>query len=436
MKRDEEFQYLPGFGNHFATESLAGALPIGRNSPQRPPYGLVAELISGTAFTAPRQENQRTWFYRIRPSVLQSEYRRIDNGLIRSAPCEEVPPTPQQLRWNPLPEWPEERDIIDGMVTLLTNGNATMRTGSAVHLYQCSKSMDAEAFYNADGDYLFVPQEGRLLFTTEMGRLMVEPCEIIVIPKGVKFKVALPDKKARGYILEVYGQHLELPQLGPIGSNGLANPRDFSAPAAWYEENDRPHRLRCKYAGNLFEADMSHSPFDVVAWHGNYAPYKYDLRQFNTINTVSYDHPDPSIFTVLTSASERPGTANVDFVIFPPRWMVAEDTFRPPYFHRNVMSEYMGLIHGVYDAKPAGGFEPGGGSLHSCMSPHGPEAAAYEKAIEVELKPEYLGSTLAFMFESSYLYKPTRFAMESGLLQADYYKCWQGIPMTFDPKKL
>ncbi|MFW7377721.1 MAG: homogentisate 1,2-dioxygenase [Oligoflexus sp.] len=433
---NHDMQYMPGFGNHFATEALPGALPIGRNSPQRPPYGLIAELLSGTAFTAPRHENQRSWLYRIRPSVMQGAFRKIDPGLIRSAPCEESSPSPQQLRWNPLPDWPEDRDIIDGMVTFLTNGDASMRSGSAVHLYACTRSMQDEVFYNADGDYLFVPQQGRLRFTTEMGQLIVEPTEIIVIPRGVKFKVALLDASAKGYLLEVYGQRLELPGLGPIGSNGLANPRDFASPVACYEDlADRPHRLRCKYAGQLFESQLNHSPFDVVAWHGNYAPYKYDLKQFNTINTVSFDHPDPSIFTVLTSQTERSGTANVDFVIFPPRWMVAEDTFRPPYFHRNMMSEYMGLIHGVYDAKPAGGFEPGGGSLHSCMSPHGPEAAAFEQASQADLKPEYQDATLAFMFESSYLYKPTRFAMEAGLLQDNYHRCWEGIKPTFDPKK-
>lgn len=436
MKQQSDLGYLPGFGNHFASEVLPGSLPIGQNSPQRPPYGLIAELLSGSAFTAPRHENQRSWLYRIRPSVVQGHYEPIADGLLRTAPCEEVPPNPQPIRWNPLPEWPDNRDLIDGMVSFLTNGDASMRSGSAVHLYHCSKSMEAEAFYNADGDMLFVPQKGRMLFVTEMGRLQVEPSEILLIPRGVKFKAELLDASARGYVLEVYGSHLELPQLGPIGSNGLANPRDFLAPKAWYEDSsDRPYRLRAKYAGRLFQCMLDHSPFDVVAWHGNYTPYKYDLKKFNTINTVSFDHPDPSIFTVLTSPSEKPGTANVDFVIFPPRWMVAEDTFRPPYFHRNVMSEYMGLIYGVYDAKPAGGFDPGGGSLHTCMSPHGPEAAAFEQALNADLKPEYQDATLAFMFESSYLYKPTQFAMESGLLQPDYIHCWRNIPTTFDPTK-
>ena len=166
---------------------------------------------------------------------------------------------------------------------------------------------------------------------------------------------------------------------------------------------------------------------DVVGWHGNYAPYKYDLTRFNTMNTVSFDHPDPSIFTVLTSPSAKPGTANVDFVIFPPRWMVGEDTFRPPYFHRNVMSEYMGLINGVYDAKPAGGFEPGGGSLHNCMTPHGPETEAFNAASNAKLKPEYLGSTLAFMFESSLVYSPTRHGLETPALQKNYLNCWRGM---------
>jgi homogentisate 1,2-dioxygenase len=430
-----DLQYQPGFGNHFATEALSGALPVGQNSPQRPPYGLIAELLSGTAFTAPRHENERTWLYRIRPSVLQGPFKPLAVGKLRTAPLEEVPPTPQPLRWNPLPPQTERQTFVDGLITMMTSGDYATKSGSAVHLYACNVPMKDEAFYNADGDMLVVPQQGRLLVTTEMGRLAVEPAEIFVIPRGIKFRVDPVEGQATGYCCEIYGQHFQLPQLGPIGSSGLANPRDFQAPVAAYEDTAAPCRLRCKYAGNLFEATLDYSPFDVVAWHGNYVPYKYDLRRFNTINTVSFDHPDPSIFTVLTSPSERPGTANVDFVIFPPRWMVAEHTFRPPYFHRNVMSEYMGLIYGVYDAKPAGGFEPGGGSLHSCMSPHGPERAAFEQAVEEELKPEYQDNTLAFMFETSLLYKPTRFAMEGGLLQEGYMNCWQGLQPTFNPAK-
>ena len=210
----------------------------------------------------------------------------------------------------------------------------------------------------------------------------------------------------------------------------LQMPRDFLTPVAYYEDLEDDFELITKFQGALWSAKIGHSPLDVVAWHGNYAPYKYDLRRFNAVNTVSYDHPDPSIFTVLTSPSDSIGTANCDFVLFPPRWTVAEGTFRPPYFHRNVMSEFMGLIKGQYDAK-AEGFVPGGSSLHNCMSAHGPDTAAFTKAINEDLKPQYIDDTLAFMFESRYVIRPTRFAMEAPELQSDYRDCWQDLPRLF-----
>ncbi len=427
-----DLRYQNGFGNHFTTEALPGALPVAQNSPQKVPYGLVAELLSGSAFTVKRHENQRSWLYRIRPSVVQGDYQKKPLARWLTAPLHEVDVPAAQLRWNPMPYHAKGEDFIDSITTFATNGDAFGRQGSAVHLYAATRSMKDRYFMNADGDLLIVPQEGRLRLRTEFGVIEVEPCEIAVIQRGIKFSVELIDGKARGYISEIYGAHLTLPYLGPIGSNGLANPRDFETPVAAYEDKAGAFTIACKFAGQIYEAKIGHSPLDVAAWHGNYAPYKYDLRKFNTINTVSFDHPDPSIFTVLTSPGEHEGQANVDFVIFPPRWMVAEHTFRPPYFHRNMMSEYMGLIHGVYDAKPGGGFEPGGGSLHNCMLPHGPEAKAYENAVKAELKPHYLDKTLAFMFESSYLFRPTRFAMEGGLLQGDYAACWQGMPVYFN----
>jgi homogentisate 1,2-dioxygenase len=340
-----------------------------------------------------------------------------------------------QLRWDPLPQLQGSKDFIDGIETFAMNGSAAMRTGSAVHLYRCNKDMVDRYFYNADGDLLIVPQQGRLLVKTEMGRLDVAPTEICVIPRGVKFQVHLIENIGVGYICELYGAKLELPDLGPIGANGLASPRDFQYPVAAFEEKMGQFKLVTKFLGHQWEADIGHSPLDVVGWFGHYAPYKYDLKRFNTINTVSFDHPDPSIFTVLTSASATPGQANVDFVIFPPRWLVAEDTFRPPWYHRNVMSEFMGLIHGVYDAKPGGGFKPGGSSLHNCMQAHGPDAGALEAATEVSLKPEYQGNTLAFMFESCWVYQPTKLALTSAALQKDYLACWQGIKPKFSYPK-
>ncbi len=425
-----ELQYQSGFGNEFATEAIAGALPQGQNSPQHAPLDLYAEQFSGTAFTAPRAQNRRTWTYRIRPSVTHKPFRQIDNKLWRTAPCHEAVATPNQLRWDALALPLEATDFIDGIVTMATNGDAATQTGIGIHLYAANADMQNRYFYNADGEMLIVPQLGRLLIFTELGTLEISPNEICLLPRGLKFRVNLPDGEARGYICENYGALLRLPELGPIGANGLANARDFLMPVAAYEDIETTSKIVAKFSSNLWEADTDHSPLDVVAWHGNYAPYKYDLARFNTMNTVSFDHPDPSIFTVLTSPSDTAGTANVDFVIFPPRWMVAENTFRPPWFHRNIMSEFMGLIHGVYDAKPTG-FVPSGSSLHNCMSAHGPDAETFEKASASELKPKRYDSTMAFMFESRYVIRPTKFAIETELLQHDYYKCWQGLKKNF-----
>ena len=307
---------------------------------------------------------------------------------------------------------------------MATNGDVRAQTGLAVHVYAASRSM-TRVFYNADGELLIVPQIGALTLKTEFGVLQVNPGEIAVIPRGIKFRVEISNE-VRGYICENYGTPLRLPELGPIGANGLANARDFLYPTAWFEDVASETEVVAKFDGGLWRCEYDHSPLNVVAWHGNYAPYKYDLARFNTINTVSFDHPDPSIFTVLTSPSETHGTANIDFVIFPPRWMVAENTFRPPWFHRNCMSEYMGLIHGVYDAK-AEGFLPGGGSLHNAFSAHGPDKSTFDKASSAELSPQKINDTLAFMFESRYVIVPTAFAMSGGLLQADYDEVWSNF---------
>jgi homogentisate 1,2-dioxygenase len=431
--KSDQLQYQCGFGSYYSTEALPGALPQGQNSPQKVPYGLYAEQLSGTAFTAPRQHNRRSWLYRIRPSAMHGQFQRIDNRGLRSAPFDEAETTPNQLRWDPFPIPPEPTDFIDGMTTIAGNGDVAAQAGIAVHVYAANSPMRERFFYNADGELLIVPQQGRLCLLTELGRLDIAPGEIAVIPRGVRFRVELPDEAARGYVCENYGAAFQLPELGPIGANGLANPRDFLVPVAAYEDREGSFELVAKFQGELWSAAIGHSPLDVVAWHGNLAPYKYDLALFNTINTVSYDHPDPSIFTVLTSPSDTPGTANVDFVIFPPRWMVAEHTFRPPWFHRNVMSEYMGLIHGAYDAK-AEGFAPGGGSLHNCMSGHGPDAETFEKATHAELAPHRIDNTMAFMFESRYVIRPTRLAMDAPQLQKNYLACWHGLKKHFTGK--
>jgi len=398
---------------------------VGRNSPQQVPFGLYAEQLSGSAFTAPRANNLRSWLYRLRPSAMHSSFRRIGEGQWRTAPCLEVECSPNRLRWAPQPLPEEPVDFIAGMSSYASCGDARAQHGAGVHLYAANLSMESRVFYDADGELLIVPQEGSLVLATELGVLEISPGEIAVIPRGIKFAVAL-EGAARGYVCENYGAPFRLPELGPIGSNGLAAPRDFLAPAAAFEDRSAPMEVVAKLGGHLWSAHFEHSPLDVVAWHGNYYPYKYDLARFNTMNSVSFDHPDPSIFTVLTSPSEMPGTANVDFVIFPPRWMVAERTFRPPYFHRNVMSEFMGLVRGVYDAKQ-GGFVPGGASLHNAMSAHGPDRASYDRAVAAELEPHYLGDTLAFMFESRYLFEPTAYAMGAPTLDKEYDAAWSGF---------
>ena len=431
---EEPLAYQSGFGNEFATEALPGALPVGQNSPQRAPYGLYAEQLSGTAFTAPRGANRRSWLYRIRPAAVHQPFRKIGSGRIESR-FDTIPTPPNQLRWDPLPIPATPTDFVDGLVTMAGNGDPAAMTGCGIHVYAANQSMANRFFYDADGELLIVPQEGRLRFITELGRISVEPQEIVVIPRGVRFRVELIDPTARGYVCENYGALFRLPELGPIGSNGLANSRDFLTPQAWYEDREGKFELVAKFMGNLWSAEIDHSPLDVVAWHGNDAPYTYDLRRFNAIGSISYDHPDPSIFLVLQSQTDAPGVDAIDFVIFPPRILAMQHTFRPPWFHRNVASEFMGLIHGVYDAK-AEGFMPGGASLHNCMTGHGPDAETFAKASSADIsKPTRIADTMAFMFESRTVIRPTRFALESAQLQSEYFRCWEGLPKQFDPRK-
>jgi homogentisate 1,2-dioxygenase len=421
--------YQSGFGNEFCSEALPDALPVGQNSPQRPPLGLYAELFSGTAFTVPRSESRRTWLYRIKPSASHCRYERLN---LQISGQEQGAITPNRLRWHPQPIPTASTDFIEGLAAFASTAPADQASGVSIYLYAANASME-RAFFSADGEWLVVAQQGRLRFVTELGVLDVEPQEIAVLPRGLKFSVQLLDQNARGYICENHGASLRLPELGPIGSNGLANPRDFQVPVAHFEESDQPVPLVQKFLGELWVAQLDHSPFDVVAWHGNNVPYKYDLRRFNTIGTLSFDHPDPSIFTVLTAPGAIAGQANVDFVIFPPRWMVAENTFRPPWFHRNLMNECMGLIEGAYDAK-AEGFLPGGVSLHNCMSAHGPDNVTAQKAIAADLAPHKIDQTMAFMFETASVLRPSRHALQSPQLQGDYDECWAGMAKMFSTK--
>jgi len=419
-------KYQPGFGNEFASEAVAGALPMGRNSPQAVAHGLYAELLSGTAFTAPRADNRRTWLYRRAPSVMAGGYSSFAQRFWKSGAKDGVTAPPDPMRWAalPVPEVGEQPlDFVDGMRTMVLNGDADAQSGVAAHVYLANRSMTQRAFVNADAEMLIVPQQGALVLVTELGVLEVAPGEIALLPRGMAFQVQVT-QTSRGYVCENYGAHFRLPELGPIGSNGLANARDFLAPvAAFSRELDAPWEIVKKYGGSLWFAAAKASPFNVVAWHGNLVPLKYDTANFMAIGSISFDHPDPSIFTVLTSPSDTMGVANCDFVIFPPRWLVAENTFRPPWYHRNVMSEFMGLVHGQYDAKPEG-FKPGGISLHNCMVPHGPDADAFTRASSVELSPHKLTDTLAFMFESRWRFLPTEFAMKCGRLDERYADCW------------
>ena len=428
-------RYQSGFGNEFCSEALAGALPVGQNSPQHVPFGLYAEQFSQTAFTAPRAHNRRTWMYRIRPGAVHEPFVLLPEHRFHNR-FDEQPATPNQLRWDPLPLPTAPVDFVDGTFALAGNGSAATQSGVGIHAYACNAPMTARYFYDADAELLLVPQQGRLRIASELGVLEIAPLEIALIPRGLRFAVTPLDGMARGYLAENFGAPLRLPELGPIGANGLANARDFLAPVAAYEDREEHCELIAKFQGHLWSARMDHSPLDVVAWHGNAVPMKYDLQRFNTIGSISYDHPDPSIFTVLTAPSDTPGTANMDFAIFPPRWLVAEHTFRPPWFHRNVASEFMGLVQGEYDAKGAGsgGFSPGGASLHNCMSGHGPDAGAYLKALAQDTtQPQHLTDTMAFMFETRAVLHVTAQALALPQLQADYWRCWQGLGKHFDP---
>ncbi|WP_066098392.1 homogentisate 1,2-dioxygenase [Xanthomonas massiliensis] len=425
--------YMTGFGNEFASEAIAGALPVGQNSPQQVAFGLYAEQLSGTAFTAPRGHNRRSWLYRIRPALAHGGFAAFAGAPGFHNDFDQVPVPPDPLRWDPLPLPQAPADFVEGLYTMAGNGSAQAMDGAAVHLYAADRDMAGRWFFDADAELLLVPQQGALRIATELGVLEVAPWQVAVVPRGLRFAVALPDGPARGYVLENFGAPLRLPELGPIGANGLANARDFETPVAAFEDVAGGFELLAKFQGRLWRAPIDHSPLDVVAWHGNCVPYRYDLRRFNAIGSISFDHPDPSIFTVLTSPGAVPGTANVDFAIFPPRWLVAQHTFRPPWFHRNVASEFMGLVHGAYDAK-AEGFAPGGASLHNAMAGHGPDAATFARASNADLsRPDVVADTLAFMFETRAVLRPSAQAWQAPHRQRDYARCWDGLGRRFAP---
>jgi homogentisate 1,2-dioxygenase len=432
-QRANQLGYMPGFGNDFETEALPGALPQGMNSPQKCNYGLYGEQLSGTAFTAPKGQNERTWCYRIRPSVKHTgRFSKIDLPYWKSAPHRPADiASLGQYRWDPVPHSDVPLTWLTGMRTMTTAGDVNTQTGMASHVYLVNSSMKDTYFYSADSEFLVVPQQGKLRFCTELGVIDLAAQEIAVIPRGLVYRVEVVEGPARGFVCENYGQKFVLPSRGPIGANCMANPRDFKTPIAAFEDREVPSTVTIKWCGEFHETKIGHSPLDVVAWHGNYAPYKYDLTTYCPVGAILFDHPDPSIFTVLTAPSGVEGTANIDFVLFRDRWMVAEDTFRPPWYHKNIMSELMGNIYGVYDAKPKG-FVPGGMSLHNMMLPHGPDKNAFEGASNAKLKAEKLEETMSFMFETRFPQHLTWFAAKDAPLQDDYIDCWASLEKKFD----
>lgn len=425
-------EYLYGFGNEHHTEALSGALPWGQNSPQQPPMGLYAEQHSATAFTEPRERNRRSWVYRILPSAAHPPFVPLEQARLRSAQLPDGIADPNRMRWDPAPIPDAPTDFVDGLETIGATGDVLQRAGIGIHWYVCNRSMRQRYFADADGELLLVPQYGRLFLHTEYGKIALRAGEIAVIGRAVRFRVELLDEAARGYVCENYGTAFTLPELGPIGANGLAHARHFAYPVAAYEEHTESAQVIQKFGGSLWTADYDHSPLDVVAWYGSHGAYKYDLERFNVFGTLNYDHPDPSISTILTAPSETPGQANVDFLAFPPHWVVAEHTFRPPHFHRNVCSEFMGLVSGVHESK-AEGFRPGGASLHNMWAAHGTDRQTHRTACEQELAPEKLTGSLPFMFETRWPVVTTAHARDAAHRQRDYDESWSGFPAAFTP---
>jgi homogentisate 1,2-dioxygenase len=428
--RPSDLTYQAGFGNQHASEAIVGALPIGRNSPQRHPLGLYTEQISGTSFTAPRADNRRTWVYRIFPSAAsQGKFDRIESALLPTTRMQ-AEATPNRHRWErwPIPSAPI--DFVAGLTPIAISGRAEDLEGVTIYSFAINRSMFRRVFTSVDGELLIIPQTGKLHILTELGALQVDPGEIILIPRGIRFSVRVESDSASGYVCENFGASFRLPELGLIGANGLANARDFLAPTAQYENDANPVECVMKFGGALWTCQLRRSPFDVVAWHGNLVPYKYSLWNFNALNSVTYDHSDPSIFTVLTSPSAIPGVANSDFAALPPRWSVSEGTFRPPWFHRNVMSEFVISLFGPPEARGSH-YQVQSAHLHNCMGAHGPDPEVFSRASSVDLKPTREES-LGVMFESRLSFRVTDQAMNAANHVSNYSDNWAGMPVLFE----
>ncbi|KAK0434287.1 homogentisate 1,2-dioxygenase [Armillaria borealis] len=408
----DPYKYQVGFGNRFASEAIPGILPQGQNHPQKNKYGLYMEGMTGSPFVAPRPQNLHAFMYRIRPSLDHKKFVRLpdspdmESNFLPTNPKVHISPT--QLNWAP-PPFPSSKDEVDfiaGLKTIGGNGEPTAREGLALHIYLANADMKNKAFCDSDGDMLVVPQQGRLDVQTEFGRMMVRPGELMVIQKGMKFKVSLPDGPSRGYVQEIFGSHFELPDLGPIGGHGMANPRDFEVPLASFEIDETS--WEGKIGGQLFSAAQDHIPFDVVAWQGNYVPYKYAMEKFIFVGSVSKDHLDPSVFTVLTAKSKATGIPLVEILTVSERWNVASDTFRPPYYHRNNATEILCFISG----ERGGRYVPGGIVLQTVFCPHGPPPEVHKAAIVAELKPERISKgSMAIAIETPMILSMTDYAM-------------------------
>lgn len=421
--------YQSGFGNELSSEALPEILPVGQSSPQVPAHGLVHELISGTTFTAPRRSNRRVHLYRIRPSTSQQELRPMEHGLLLSAPFSSAP-NPNQVRWSPFEIPDTAQDFLAGMTTLCGNGSVTGQAGMALHVYLANRSMEDRVLSNADGEMLVIPQRGDVRFVTELGIIDAGPGEIVIIPRGCKFRVDLLGPSAQGFVCENYGVPFQLPDLGLVGSTGQANAWDFQIPEAAYEDADVATRLVHKYAGGFWTTVLDHSPFDVVGWRGNYTPSKFDMNRFAILGALSFDHAEPSIFCALTSPSDSVAGPNADFMIMPPRWLVAENTFRPPGYHRNCVSEILGLIQGKHDGKSAA-FRPGSVSLHNAWAPHGPDTASYEAGRVGPQSPVKLEDTMAFMIETRFPMSLTNVGLNCPERERDYLDVWAGFAKRF-----
>ncbi|GAD98612.1 homogentisate 1,2-dioxygenase, putative [Paecilomyces variotii No. 5] len=413
----DPYRYQVGFGNRFVSEAVPDTIPRdGRNLPQRANYDLYIEQLNGTTFVTCRKDMFNVWFHRIRPSCAHKalkplEYKH-DIVSVFSSQNEGVSFVPFNNEWGPLeiPLESKPTNFWQGIKTILGHGDPTLKEGVAVHQYAANLSMDKEAFVNHDGDYLFVPQQGRLDIQTELGRMMVLPGELFVIPAGLRFKVSLPDGPSRGYIQEIFGSHFELPDLGPIGSNGLALPQDFEIPVASYDLDTSSWEIITKLAGKLYHYEQAHTPFDVVGWHGNYVPYKYEIEKLLALSS-SKDQLDPSAYTILTAKSKIPGVSITDFCAFTPKWVNSLNSWRPPYYHRTMGAEVMGMVRGEYGGS-AKTLEPGALTCDNAYVPHGETYDAWKKHAFVDLEPTLLGagvlSITKFALERHNQIKPMR----------------------------